>query len=201
MFTQPADRGGQFAAERHALHEPQQHQQNRRGRAQRGIAGQQRNEHGARGHAHDGVREDRGATAPVAKVRPQQSAERAREVADGEHREGLERAHPTTGLGREEGCPDLPREHREDHEVVELEHPAERRDGGRAQHGSVGGPVAGHRPIMAWALPSRMSADFGVLVRAAGAGLRIRSGANRLAKSLRKLSAFVLRSRFCIRVV
>ena len=133
MFCEPAQRCRQLAAERHALQQSQQHEQHRRRVADRLVARQQRDRHRRERHADHRVREHVRAPFAIGDVCPQQPADRTREVANGKHEEGLQRLRGLAGLGRKERGADLRREHRKDHEVIELKHAAERGDQRRAQ--------------------------------------------------------------------
>ena len=156
VLAQPAQRCGNLAAQRHALQQSKAHQQHRCRYTKRGVARQQRDHQRACGHAQHRVREHVGAPATIAHMRPQHAANRARQIPDREHREGLQRAAAFTRFRRKERATDLRREHREDDEVVELEHATKRADGGGAHDGALGVGCGGHRGSIACASRGRM---------------------------------------------
>ena len=144
---EPAPRGGvlgghqrraaPLAADRDALHDAQEHQQDRRPHADLGVGGQQADEGAADTHQGHAQHEHLLAADPVAEVAEHDPAERAGEVARGERAEAGHGADERVEV-REEDLVEHDRGRRGvQQEVVVLDHAAEvARQDGTAQLGA-----------------------------------------------------------------
>ena len=126
-------RAAPLAADRDALHDAQEHQQDRGPHPDLGVGGQQADQGAA--HAHDGhaQHEHLLAADPVAEVTEHDAAQRAGDVAGGERAEARDRADERVEVREEDLVEHDGRGRRVEQEVVVLDHAAEV----ARQHGSA----------------------------------------------------------------
>ena len=139
VFRHNYPRPRHLAADRRALDDAHQQQQQRRPEADLRISRQQAHDQGRHGHHEDAQGEHLLAPQQVAEVRHDDAAQRTRQVAGGKDAEGLHHAQPLGHVDGEEQLPDHGGEKHENNEVVELQRPAQ---GGQRQGFIV---VAGQR--------------------------------------------------------
>ena len=94
-------RAAVFAAYRQALQHAQQHQQDGRGDAYAGVAGQQAHQEGGHAHDQDGGEEGVFAAYHIAQPAEQQRAERAHQEAGGEGHQGEDEGGGVIDAGEE----------------------------------------------------------------------------------------------------
>jgi hypothetical protein len=115
------DRAAPLAAEREALHEPQDHEQDRREHPDRRVPGQQADREGRHAHQQQAEHEQLLAPDAVAEVAEHEPAERPRHEADGEGRQRLERPGRGVGGREEDRGEDDRGRHPVEEEVVPLD--------------------------------------------------------------------------------
>jgi hypothetical protein len=129
-FDDEGGRAAPFAAGRETLHQPGDQHEERPGDADAGIARDEADQNGARGHQHD--RQDEGGLAPpgIADPPDDDAADRTRQEADAVDGEGREKLADVIARGKEgladDGCQEAV-----DGEIIPFEHVADdrRRDG------------------------------------------------------------------------
>ena len=126
-------RAAPLAADRDALHDAQEHQQDRGPHPDLGVGGQQADERAAHAHQDHAEHEHLLAADPVAEVTEHDAAQRTGEVAGGERAEAGDGADERVEVGEEDLVEHDRRGRRVQQEVVVLDHAAEV----ARQHGSA----------------------------------------------------------------
>ena len=153
-------RARHLAADRDALQDPHQQQQQRRGDADARVGRQQADRQRRHRHQEDAQREHPLAAEQIAEMRDHDPAERARQVAGREDPERLQQPQPVRHVGRKEQPADHRGEEDVDDEVVELERAAER--GQRQRAVVVTGQRTRHRAAMLTAAFTHRPIDWPV---------------------------------------
>ncbi len=182
VFGDHERRAAPFAADRDALYDAEQDEQDGGPDADRVVRGQQADEEAAGAHQDHRQEHHRLAAEPVAEVAEDDAAERTGEIPRGERAEGGHGAHRRVGPGEEEVAEDERGDGSVDEEVVELHGCAEQpgqRDAAQLPGRGPGFPGSGpgERRLARWV------GHGGLLTRRSGTGSAGRTRACRRPRS------------------
>jgi hypothetical protein len=137
MFDHEDDGGGVLAADRQALDHAQQREQDRRGDAQRLVAGQDADQEGRDGHRRHRESKRGAPSEAVADIADQRAADRPHQEANGEDAERRQHLRHLVFMGKEDAA-DGGGEVAVDREVVPFERVADRAGGDGSGRLAVG---------------------------------------------------------------